>query len=258
VEQRKLLAALYLERRLFDLAEREYRRILELAPQDTEIWEKLIETHLEIGTPSETVPDLAALASLYVESGRLKDAVATYRKILDIDVDNVDILERYIEAYVQIGLEQDLVDDYLHLATLQSQRGNIKRAMEIYYHLREIAPQDDRVDRGLEETGAIAKLPSLPRGKSAKPSGPADSNLAEFIEEKEGESYGAELQLEKTVQNYKNILKLNPENPAVRANSPTCSCASIASRKPTSTGRMRPRISSPAATSRGASKFMKT
>lgn len=217
-KQRKVLAEQYLTKQLFDLAERELRRILDITPEDTDIWNQVIETHLKIGSPSEAVPDMTALASLYVEAGRLKDAVSMYRRILDIEVDNVEILSRYIEVYVQIGLEQDLIDDYLHLATLLSQRGDIKGAMQIYYHLREIAPEDDRVDRGLEETGALAKIQSSP--KPTKPNvtpGPAADHLSDFLEEKENDSYGAELQLEKTVQNYKNILKLNPENPAVRA-----------------------------------------
>jgi tetratricopeptide (TPR) repeat protein len=100
---------------------------------------------------------------------------------------------------------------------LLSQRGDIKGAMQIYYHLREIAPEDERVDRGLEETGALAKLQSAPRASRTTTQGPAGEHLSDFLEEKENETYGAELQLEKTVQNYKNILKLNPENPAVRA-----------------------------------------
>lgn len=218
--QRKALAEQYLKRQLFDLAEREYRRILDLTPQDTDVWNSVIETHLKIGSPSEAIPDMTALAGLYAEAGRLKDAVAMYKRILDVDVDNVEILSRYIEAYVQIGLEQDLIDDYLHLATLYSQRGDIKGAMQIYYHLREIAPEDERVDRGLEETGALAKIQTNPRVTAPRPSlpaGPAGSHLSDFLDEKDGDSYGAELQLEKTVQNYKNILKLNPENPAVRA-----------------------------------------
>lgn len=215
--QRKLLAQQYLDKQLYDLAEREFRRILDITPEDTDIWHKVIDTHLKIGSPSEAVPDMTALASLYVEAGRLKDAVNMYRRILDIEVDNVEILSRYIEVYVQIGLEQDLIDDYLHLATLLSQRGDIKGAMQIYYHLREIAPEDERVDKGLEETGALAKIQSSPKPSSPAASGPAGEHLSDFLEEKEHESYGAELQLEKTVQNYKNILKLNPENPAVRA-----------------------------------------
>lgn len=211
-EQRMKLAETYLGRELYDLAEREYRRILDLYPGDTEVWQRVIETHLHIGTPTEVVPDMVVLANLYAHSGRLKDAVGTYKQILDIEKDNVEVLQRYIEAYLQIGLEQDLVDEYLRLADLQSRMGNADEALNLYKHLREIAPDNETVEERLRENGIIT-TPPQPKEVKAGP----QEQIAKFVQSEEPSHETPNEQNLRAIRNYENILKLNPENPMVRA-----------------------------------------
>lgn len=244
-EQRVALAQQYLDRQMFDLAEREYGRILEADPADVEIWHKKIETHLQIGGEKEVVPDMMALGAVLVELGRLRDAVNLFAKIRDIEPDNIDVLSRYIETYVEVGMEEDLVDDYLRLATLLSQAGNVEGALRIYQHLQELAPENTRVRLGLQEPGAEpAPAPrAIPAGGPAdsrvvdrripvafdmqspgfaSPPTPTPGNIAALAAasapapQGPGTHHGSDPQMEQMIRNYENILKLNPENPHVR------------------------------------------
>lgn len=213
---RMVLAEQYLSRHLYDLAEREYRRILDLSPGDAAVWQRVIEAHLQIGSASEVIPDMVILANIYITSGRLKDAVETYRQILDLEPNNVEILSKYIEAYLQIGLEQDLVDDYLRLATLLSRSGDVQGSLAIYQHLKGIAPGNELVDKQLRETGMTLKKSDLPASGPTRASGPG-RDLADFLDYPEPAQESAEERVLKAIRNFENILKLNPENPQVRA-----------------------------------------
>ncbi len=224
-EQRLNLAQQYLDRQLFDLAEREYQRILDANPADIEVWQRKIQTHLQIGTQAEVLPDMLAMAGILADTGKLKDAVAAYKRILELDADNIEALSRYIETYIQIGMEEDLVDDYLRLATLLSQAGHVDDAVKIYQHLQDLAPDNTRVKARLKEAPVAPApqpqaVPTAPHATAAKRETkvPAATPAAEAPKPAETPHHeGEDSPLQKAIRNYENILKLNPENPAVRA-----------------------------------------
>ena len=211
MEQFGLLADQYVERGLYDLAEHEYRSMLEIRPKDSELWRRMAEVHMQIGTAREIVPDLLMLASLYTEQGRLKDAVGVYRRILDCEPDNLDALTQYIDGYIQIGLEQDLVDEYLRLADLKVKRGETAESIRIFKHLIELAPDHPVVQERLTETQQVmaASRSSKENGRQAHPS--PELRIAGLAGEDELPK--ASPALMKVIRNYENVLRLNPNNP---------------------------------------------
>ena len=211
--QFQTLADQYMERGLFDLAETELRSVLELKPEDLALWERVIEIHLRIGHASEIIPDLMMVAELYNVSGRLKDSVKVYRQILDCDPDNIDILTRYIDSFMQIGLEQNLIDDYLHLADLRVSRGEMSEAIKIYKHLMEIAPDNPIVSERLTATQQMfrSRKSSINPADSVVRSGTGtQARRAPLADPSQSKVVG------KVIRNYENVLKLNPNNVAAR------------------------------------------
>ena len=196
-EHRLALADQYAGREIHDLAEREYRLVLDLDPADEDVWTKLIEMHRKIASPEDVYLDLTALAHLHVAEGRLKDAVSIYREALEINRDDAEILHEYIKTYAQIGNEADLVDDYLHLADLYNQMGKVAEAGKIYDLVETMDPEQGKVKRKEAEAGA-AKQP--PKSDGA------------------GEPKGAvQPKSEQAIGNFQKVLKLNPDNPEVRS-----------------------------------------
>ncbi len=196
--QRVALAEQYLARQLYDLAEREFRRILDMNPADTEIWERVIDTHLKIGSAAEVVPDLVILAGLYAACERLSEAVQAYQRVLALEPENIEVLSRYVQVYAQIGSETDLIDDYLRLAELHSQAGNVEAAVKLYNRVKELAPEREKAAAVAKPTPAAARQPARAAAEAAS-ARPA-----------------ASAQVDKAIKNYEKILKLNPENPGVR------------------------------------------
>ena len=204
------LAQQYEERELFDLAENEYRRVLTIQPENTELWERLVQTHIKIGTLSEIVPDLMMLADLYSRKGELKEAIEVLRRILECEPDNAEILQSYIDTYMQIGLEQDLVDEYLQLADVKARDGDVADSIRIYKHLVNVAPDNPTARERLTQTQQMLKNPGGAQPSAAAPSAAPKPKTPPTTDDGRGET-------DKLIRNYENVLKLNPSNPTARA-----------------------------------------
>jgi tetratricopeptide (TPR) repeat protein len=213
-DQSVQLAGQYLERELNDLAEHELRRVLEHRPNDAAVLQKLVDAHLKGGEPGEILPDLLLLAELYKCDGRLKEAVRVYRLALAADANNVDALQDYINVYIQIGLEQDLIDDYLKLADLRARRGEIKESLRLYKHLMNLAPDHPEVRERLTETQQMLRHSGR---ESAEPTPDPVAGDRPFAPNDPLPPESDPAATRKLIRNYENVLKLNAKNPTANA-----------------------------------------
>lgn len=212
-DQYMQLADQYYERGLYDLAEHEYRRVLEMQSDNLDLWQRVIDSHLQVGSVGEVVPDMLLLAEKLAAKGRLKEAVEKYRLIMEHEPENAEVLRRYIEAYIQIGLEQDLLEDYLKLAELYHQAGRCREASKVYQHVLEINPENSRARRALQGSGQAS-------GKN----GMAPAQAAVWGEARTPEGNGGQDDAksppgrvaQKIVHNYEQALRLNPHNGPTR------------------------------------------
>ncbi|HPB29895.1 MAG TPA: tetratricopeptide repeat protein [Candidatus Sumerlaeota bacterium] len=227
LNQQKKLADLYIDRGLLDLAENVYRDIIDMDPENIEIWNFLIQTHLQIGLEEDLLDDYQTLGDIYLARGAVKDALQQYKKIVEIDPINVDARRRYIDAYLQIGLENDLVDDYLQLADALVEKGDVDEAVAIYSHVTSLDPENPLAMQKLSQTRALhaktsasgtkssngkkktphppaAPAPAAPAATAAKPESPREPSATQTS------SY------QDTIDNYKNILSVNPSNANIR------------------------------------------
>ncbi len=202
VEHLRALAVQYGERGLLDLAEQALRRLLDWDPRDLKVVEDLVRTHLQIGSAAEIIPDLIMLAELYVQQGRLKDAVSAYKHVVEHDGDNIQILNRYVELYIQIGLEQDLVEVYLRLAELHARRSETADAARIYQHLLTITPGD----------ATVSSLLSTLARRGAAGRAPSGTGTAGRVES----TAGRDARVLSEITRYEKIVQLNPDNLTAR------------------------------------------
>ncbi|MBN1901704.1 tetratricopeptide repeat protein [Candidatus Sumerlaeota bacterium] len=225
------LADLYIERGLLDLAENVYRDILKIQPDNIEIWNFLIQTHLQIGLEEDLVDDYLSLGDLYLSKGALKEALVQYKKVIEADPLNVEVRRKYIDTYLQIGLEHDLIDDYLELADALMNRQQIEDAIRLYSHVMSLDPDNKQARMKLSETrGQTDKPDKKGKRKKADKEEREQISLATDLPKKPVERPSLpEVSYQSAIDNYKNILSMNPANANIR-----CKLAEIYSK----TGKM--------------------
>lgn len=123
------------EREKADHAAACYKEAVVLLPAEVFPRQRLASLLETAGRPEEAVAEYRALAELHEADGRLDEAVKVFKRILAIRPDDTRARIGYIEAYKQVGPENDLVDDYLKLAEIHAKRGAVHEAQRIYERL---------------------------------------------------------------------------------------------------------------------------
>lgn len=206
-----VLARQYEERGLADLAEHEYRRMLEIHPDDVQALKRLAEISKSSDSAGENIPELKRLADHYAAQGEIKETLDIYKTILQHEPDSTMMLNNYIDNYMQIGLEQDLVEDYLKLAELKIKKGEFDEAIRLYQRILAVEPNNQDVSRRLTETQKLAHARQLTPAGNETP-----ANVTPFPSGGGKADTPMEVTLDKVIRNYENILMLNPNNPSVR------------------------------------------
>ncbi|MDI6783015.1 MAG: hypothetical protein QME64_02845 [bacterium] len=114
-----------------------------------------------------------------------------YRKKLEQDAKNIEARRGYINAYLEIGLEFDLVPEYLALAEAELEKDEFDTAEKTYRHILSLEPDNPGATQGLVKVNQNR---------------PAHTPAPRFIGVTE-ESKEAKL-----IENYRRILQLNPLN----------------------------------------------
>jgi tetratricopeptide (TPR) repeat protein len=114
---------------------------------------------------------------------------------------------------MQIGLENDLIDDYLELADVLLQHEEIEEAIRLYSHVMSLDPENVEAKDKLSETRNRYKI----KGKDQEGEGEKEEiSLSKEEGDEDIETASRKTSLQETIDNYKNILSVNPSNANVR------------------------------------------
>ncbi len=120
------------------------RKIVTISPQDTNTRQRLIEELVELNRNDEAVTESFALADLFIKRGFLDLAEIEYRRIIYLEPTNYPAWNYLFDTHLQLGPEDELIDDYLQLASIYEQEGLPEEAAKIYKKL--IAIQSENIE----------------------------------------------------------------------------------------------------------------
>lgn len=228
------LAKTYTERGLYDLAETEYRHILQLEPLRDEAWTALFRVVLEMGEEKDLISDYMDYADTLAAGGRANDALGYYIKVMEMDRRNIRAHRGYITQYPKIGKQSDIIDDMLNFAQMLVESGEVDEAVRYFELVMSIDPGNtvardmltatqarggtDKEDGSAGDGGDIGLADldlSRTQVRLLEDSGTSASDfLRETLNEMERDENKETLrQIE---QNYRDLLAVNPLNASVR------------------------------------------
>jgi tetratricopeptide (TPR) repeat protein len=134
-----------------------YKKILKLDPSRYGVYQQLGDLNAERGLVNNAVSDYLTLSKLYLKDGRTREALAVYRKIVDLDPTNLNARQRLAELCLQENFRDDAVKAYFHLGKECVAQNQIEHATKAYKTILKIDPGNAKAERLLKDPHTALK-----------------------------------------------------------------------------------------------------
>jgi tetratricopeptide (TPR) repeat protein len=119
----------YVSHGLLTSATEECLRVIDMAPQYLDVHQVLCEIYVRQGNVEQAVTKYAILVDTYIVNERIDDAIATYRRILQLEPNNLTYRMRLIDLLAVHGSKEDLLRERTLAAESYLRLGYIDRAL---------------------------------------------------------------------------------------------------------------------------------
>ena len=158
-----------------------YKKILKLDPSRYDVFRHLGDLNAERGLLSSAVQDYLTLGKHYLKSGKTKDALDIYKKIVSQDPSNLDAQQRVAELCLQENMQEEATKVYLQLGRERSAQQRYAEAKDAYQAVLRIAPANSEAAQFIEHftkvgggSNSATKKGAGPKAESPKSAEPLD------------------------------------------------------------------------------------
>ena len=124
---------------------REFEKLLQVAPDDTNTVNRLGDLYGRVGQVDKAVALYERVAEKFADQGFLPKAIAIYKKINRLVPQRLDIFERLGELYAEQGLKVEAKSQFQMLVEHYVKNDDIDGAIRVSQRLSDIDPQDPSV-----------------------------------------------------------------------------------------------------------------
>ncbi|MEM9695066.1 MAG: tetratricopeptide repeat protein, partial [Myxococcota bacterium] len=152
VDREKILqtAQKHVEKRRYDKAVDELRKVVEADPQDVRTLLRIGDLHLKLEQYQDAIETYEQVGNYYYREGFSVKAIAVYKQIRGIIRRHAQHLEgryghivpRLAEIYTQLGLTSDALAAYDEVATRLRREGRERDALDIFKKVVDLDPQN--------------------------------------------------------------------------------------------------------------------
>ena len=150
-----------------------YKKILKLDPSRFDVYKHLGDLNAERGLLSSAVQDYLTLGKYYLKSGKTKDALDIYKKIVSQDPSNLDAQQRVAELCVQENMQEEATKVYLQLGRERSAQQRYNEAKDAYQAVLRIDPANSEAAQFIEHFtksgGGSTPVPKKGAGARVEP-----------------------------------------------------------------------------------------
>lgn len=124
-----------------------FKRINKLDPGLTEICMKLADLYLKQGLSMDAKSQLQVVAQHYVSKNQTKEAIQTFKKLVEIEPDNLRTRNELAKAYKNEGMIGDAIREYLEISDQLTRKGLLKESITVLETAHKIDPRNTPVLR---------------------------------------------------------------------------------------------------------------
>jgi tetratricopeptide (TPR) repeat protein len=160
-----LALALY-QQKDFDQALEFYRQAAVAAPTDAVPLEKSAEIYERLGNVNQAANALLAAAELYIKAKDVNKAIESWSNVLSLKPDNMVARSKLAMVYEHLGRKPQAVAEYLAIASLLQNAGNVQNALQAVNRALTVQPDSAEASQALAmlKAGQLLPKPQRPRG----------------------------------------------------------------------------------------------
>ncbi len=151
----------YINHGLLTSATEECLRVIDMAPQYLDVHQVLCEIYVRQGKVEQAITKYAILVDTYIVNGRTDDAISTYRRILQLEPNNLTYRMRLINLLSSHGDKEDLLRERTQAAESYLRLGYMDRALTELEQALQESPTS--VSTRLNYALALQKLGRVPQ-----------------------------------------------------------------------------------------------
>jgi len=144
-----------------------YRKASESNPEDPLPFEKIAQIAELIGNVADVPRASLRAAELYLNLGEGERAIENLARVTRVDVGNLAAHSRLAIIYERQGRKHQAVTEYLTIASLFQQKGQVEKAVQAIRHALTIDPNSKEARRTLELLSQGMSLPQPVRSRLA-------------------------------------------------------------------------------------------
>ena len=149
MKQSMELAEIHTGNQHLDEAEKVFRNMLDIEPDNEEVYRKLIALNRTRDTSDQAIELINQLAQIQEKKQENEKAIATLREIFEFDALNVDTHKRIIAIHKELNQVDQAIEMYLELYDVFQNTGKLEESIESLKEAIELKPEDTNLHRKL-------------------------------------------------------------------------------------------------------------
>ena len=127
---------------LYDKAIAEWKKILSETPHDANLYNTVGDLCIKKNSRAEAVDAYKRAADILAEDGFTSKAIALYKKILNIDVNRIEVHLALGDMHAEKGLTGNALQNYKYAADYYKKGNKIAEALGIYQKMADLDPSN--------------------------------------------------------------------------------------------------------------------
>ncbi|MEW6110182.1 MAG: tetratricopeptide repeat protein [Nitrospirota bacterium] len=136
-----------------------YKKVLNINPSEIEALHSLGDLSEEKGLTTDAIKYYLASADSMVKAGKKDRVLDVYEKILSLSPSNIPLRNKVAEIFLKEGLKSDATKEYIYIARLYDEKGDIQKSREYYNKVIDLQPLNKEAFIGIsylyEKTGEL-------------------------------------------------------------------------------------------------------
>jgi len=152
-----------------------YQKAVEVSPTDPVPLEKVAELHERLGNYSQVIDVSMRVAELYAQGRDMPKAIESWTRVIRINPVHLMAHSRLALVYERLGRKQQSITEFLVVASLLQDAGDVQRAIQTVMHALQVMPESREATQALNMIKSGQRLPK-PAGPRAVAEPPPASN----------------------------------------------------------------------------------